>query len=416
MSVTILQPRGDAATAEPIIAPRPVFKIMHVVNRMAMGGMEKGVLKVAVNLVEGLEHHICCIRDCDAEFVQRLLAREQITELKVPKSKLSPSLLRIASAIRNLQPHIVHSRNWGAIEAVIAARMMRVPIAVHSEHGYEMSSLENPSLRQRFARRLVLAMADRFFTVSRELRQFHARQARIGEEHIGVVYNGVDTQRFAPDQISRQLVRKMLGFSEHDFVIGAVGRMVPIKNYETLIQAVARVLKVRACRLLLVGDGPELSHLKELGQSLIGDQPSFTSVGRCDDVTKLLNSMDVFVQTSFSEGMSNTILEAMASGLPALVTRVGGNPEIIEEGFSGWMFSPGDVNQLSDLLFKLAGDEGLRKHAGRAARKHVQDLFSNQTMLENYRAMYFDLLQKRGLLPRAPLAVAKVHSILEGRL
>jgi glycosyltransferase involved in cell wall biosynthesis len=106
--------------------------------------------------------------------------------------------------------------------------------------------------------------------------------------------------------------------------------------------------------------------------------------------------MDTFVQSSLSEGMSNTILEAMATGIPVVATRVGGNPEMVEEGESGWLFKPGDVEHLSRLLLKLASHPELRQKSGDAARRRVRDGFSNESMLENYRQLYLELVHKRG--------------------
>jgi sugar transferase (PEP-CTERM/EpsH1 system associated) len=386
---------ATARTAEKVLPGSRTFKVMHVVNQLAVGGTEKNVLKVATKLTEGLEHCICCIRGCDASLVASQLHPEQVMALNLPKAPFSFFVPKLVRAIREYKPDIVHSRNWGAIESVLAARIAGVPVAIHSEHGYEGDSVTRTPLRQRWMRRLVLATADAVFTVSRDLRDFHARQAGVPEKRLRVLYNGVDTQRFSPSPIVREKTRSALGLSPRDFVIGAVGRMVPIKDYDTLINAASALHeKDRTFKLLLLGDGPELRRLVDLAQNLIGSG-GFISLGRSKNVPEVLTAMDVFVQTSLNEGMSNTILEAMATGLPVVVTRVGGNTEIVEEGNTGWMFQPGDVEHLSEIIFGISTNAEARQMSGHAARQRVQDKFSDERMLENYRELYGELLRKR---------------------
>jgi len=387
-----------------------VLKIMHVTNSMALGGTEKVVLKLATGLTEGFDHHVCCVRSCDLNLVQRWLRPEQFTALELPRSRFAVFVPQLVRAIRSYRPHIVHSRNWGAIEAVVAARIARVPVVIHSEHGYDVDGLQETPLRQRWMRRIVCSAADAVFTVSRELRDFHAMQAGVRPERIRVLYNGVDTQSFAPKPHVRARVREEHGIGPGELVVGAVGRMVPIKDYETLIRAAGVLYKANLpFKLVLVGDGPELPRLIALAESLPGVRACLLPLGRRDDIPDLLAAMDVFVQTSLREGMSNTLLEAMSAGLPAVVTCVGGNPEIVEEEKNGWLFRPGDVGNLSQILHRLAADCDLRSRAGEAGRRHVQEKFSHKKMLENYRALYIELAKKRNTYPTIDQAKATVR-------
>jgi sugar transferase (PEP-CTERM/EpsH1 system associated) len=374
------------------------LKIMHVVNSMSLGGTEKSLLRLATQLTGGFEHRICCIRSFDPNLTQSCLRPEQVVALNLRPSRFSffvPALLR---AIRSYQPDIVHSRNWGAIEAVLAARLSAVPVVIHSEHGYEVESLSSTPVRQQWTRRLICSLADAVFTVSRELRGFHAAQAGIRPDRIRVLPNGVDTQVFAPARQARARMRYDLGISSADFVVGAVGRMVPIKDYGTLIRAAGRLTEATSkFKLILVGDGPELPRVRELAESIPGLGSHFLALGRREDVPALLAGMDVFVQTSLGEGMSNTVLEAMAAGLPAVVTAVGGNPEIVSQG-CGWLFDAGDVEHLSQLLLMLASNPSLCARTGQAARRHVEEAFSHSAMLENYRQLYLELAGKKQLL------------------
>ena len=405
----------EGAPALPPAKPEPprdarVLRVMHVVNSISLGGTEKAILKITAGLTRSFEHSICCIRGCDPKLIGCSLPPEQVVALNLPVSRFSFFVPKLLHAIRAYKPDVVHSRNWGAIEAPLAARLAGVPVVIHSEHGYEIDSLSHTPVRQRWMRRLVCSLADAVFTVSHQLREFHTSQAGIRPDRIRVIQNGVDTKRFAPDPTTRMRVRTQLGIAPSDFVIGAVGRLVPIKDYATLVRAAGRLAVSRSdFKLLLIGDGPELLRLRQVAQSLPGVAERLLLPGRRDDIPALLSCMDVFVQTSLGEGMSNTVLEAMASSLPPVVTRVGGNPEIVTDA-CGWLFEPGDVERVSDVLGKLADDRSLAAVTGQAARRRAEEAFSNEAMLENYRQLYLELACKRQLLKRWNWAKADLQT------
>ena len=307
-------------------------------------------------------------------------------------------LFRLTQVMKSYRPHIVHSHNWGTIEAVLAARLARVPITIHSEHGYNVEMLQGMPLRRRLLRRALYPMADALFTVTEELRVFHARQAWVSPERFRVIHNGVDTQRFSPRPEARPRLREELGLPPDSFVVGTVGRMVPIKDQLTILRA-AEVLSGRGIdtRVLLVGWGAEKARLQHHIDSSAALAGRVVLGGRFGNIPKLLNAMDVFVLASLREGMSNTLLEAMASGLPVLATRVGGNPEVVEEGRSGWLFSPGDVEALSEHLYQLAVHSAVRCRLGAAARQRAVERFSLERMLQEYENLYHELARRRGV-------------------
>jgi glycosyltransferase involved in cell wall biosynthesis len=168
--------------------------------------------------------------------------------------------------------------------------------------------------------------------------------------------------------------------------------MTPIKNYDLLLEAIRRLvdqgIEVRG---LLVGDGPELLRLREHVNRLPQLQDRVHFVGASQAVSEWLTAMDVFVQPSLAEGMSNTLLEAMSAGLPILATATGGNPEVMEDGRHGWLYRTRDVGALTQRLARLAADEMLRRQFGAAARAHAIEQFGLQRMLDNYAALYSKL-------------------------
>ena len=370
------------------------LRILHVISYMGRGGAEMGILKLIAGLGEGFEQRICTTRGFDAGFVRSSFSEEKMYVAGNADLKLQFPLFRLARIMRRYRPHIVHTRNWGAIEAVAAAKLAGVPVVIHSEHGYELDMFAGLPMRRRLFRRAAYPMTDAIFAVTRELRNFHARQAWIATERMGVMYNGVDTQRFVPNQEARIAMRRELGLPEKSFVIGAVGRLVPIKDHQTLLKAAA-LLSASGIdvRVLLVGSGPEREKLQR--QAADGMQSRVCFVGDSSRVPEMLNAMDVFALPSLNEGMSNTLLEAMACGLPVLATNVGGNPEIVENNINGCLFEPGDVAWLGAKLKFLAQDPALIHQLGTSARNRAIESFSLSRMLENYRSFYLDLAARR---------------------
>jgi len=391
---------GNAITHTSNQPSQPRLRVLHVIDRLGVGGTEHGIVKVIQGLSgDGFEHHICTVRGFDENFARTHGLENQTFVAGRPNSGFQFLLGGLARIMRAFQPYIVHSRNWGAIEAVPAARLAGVPVAIHSEHGYEVDMLAGLPRRRRIIRRAVYAAADFVFTVTEELRTYHARQAWLSPERIGVLRNGVDTSRFAPRPGERQENRRRLGLAGNEIVVGTVARMVSIKDHATLLQA-AEILAGRGVpvHLLLVGSGPELSRHQEFVAASPRLSGRVTFVGSATDVPALLNAMDVFVLPSLSEGMSNTLLEAMASGLPVVATRVGGNPELIEDERSGWLFKPGDVADLAARLERLAMDSDLRHLMGQDARRRVVQHFSLEGMINGYRNLYLNLARKREIL------------------
>jgi glycosyltransferase involved in cell wall biosynthesis len=208
----------------------------------------------------------------------------------------------------------------------------------------------------------------------------------------------VDTEKFSPRSGAGLRMRKQLGIPEASVVIGSVGRLVPIKDYSTLLDAAEILMRQRRdVHVLLVGDGPERTGLQDrvARSAILTGRVKFA--GASDNVPDLLNALDVFVLPSISEGMSNTILEAMASGLAMVVTRAGGNSELVEDGRSGLLFAPRDLQTLAQLLLSLIEDSGKRLSLGAAARTRAVEHFGLASMIRQYRDLYLELAAFRGV-------------------
>jgi sugar transferase (PEP-CTERM/EpsH1 system associated) len=375
------------------------LRILHVVPRLGMGGTEHGVLKVMNGLGErDFEQRICAVRGMDADFARRMKVAARTYSAGTPNPGFQFPLFRLAKIMKEFRPHIVHTRNFGALEGIAAARLARVPIAIHSEHGYELETIAGLPLRRRLLCRALYSMADAVFTVTADLRAYHARQSWLPAEGIQVIHNGVDTERFSPRPDEGRQMRVEFGIPDDRVVLGSVGRLVPIKDHATLLRA-AEVLarQGKNIHVLLVGSGPERHKL----EAYVAASPELaqrsTFAGASDRVPQLLNAMDIFVLPSVCEGMSNTLLEAMACGLPIVATTAGGNGEAADEGRSARLFPPGDVQALSEALKQLVDGGKTRTEFSNAARVRALQRFSLTGAIERYRALYLELASRRNL-------------------
>lgn len=390
--LTVAAARGSISTG----GDRHKLRIMHVVNCLGRGGTEFGILKLIEGLdAEEFEHRLCITRKFDSDFVRDYHLDRLLSDAAGAGDGFQFPLFRLIRIFQRNKPHIVHTRNWGALEAVVAARLAGVPVVIHSEHGYEVENIRGLPLRQRMFRRFAYGLADRIFAVTKELRDYHAAQAWTEPERIGVLYNGVDTSKFYPCAETRERVRRDLALPSGRIVLGSVGRMVPIKDYGTLLEAAKLLLKQGAdVHVLLVGKGPELGALQAQARSLLPGRVTFT--GASDRVPELLNAMDIFVLCSLGEGMSNTLLEAMSTGLPIVATRLGGNTEVIGVENSEWLFTPGDRRELTDRIVRLIS-EGVSRHSITSSRGRAVTEFSLDAMQQRYRDLYTKAAEERGV-------------------
>jgi glycosyltransferase involved in cell wall biosynthesis len=202
----------------------------------------------------------------------------------------------------------------------------------------------------------------------------------------------VDTQRFAP--AGRQAARAALGLGPEHVVIGTVGRLDPVKDQVGLLKAFSQLPDDSRTLLLIVGDGPCRQDL-EAAVDALGLRERVRLLGERNDVPAVLSAMDVFVLCSVGEGISNTILEAMATGLPVVATRVGGNPELVTDGSTGFLVEARSPAALATSLRRYLDDPTLLAKQGRAARDHTEAEFSLERMVGAYERLYGRLLDER---------------------
>jgi len=366
-----------------------MIHVVHVVDSLAVGGMENGVVNLINALSPGM-HHTVVTMSAVGPLAERLPdGVECLCIGKRPGIDVG-AMVRLACLLRRLRPSIVHSRNWGAFDAIPAARLAGIPVVIHGEHGREATDPEGLDPRRNRLRRVFAPLVSRFVTVSFDLRRWLLTTVRLPAAKLVTIHNGVDVARFGGG--ARPAGRRALHLPAHAVVVGAVGRLDPVKDHAGLLRAFA-VLRndQRAGELVIVGEGPcraELErHIQELGLS-----GHVHLLGLRQDVPVLLCGFDVFVLPSVAEGISNTLLEAMATGLPVVATRVGGNPELVEHGVTGALVSAGNPLVLAAALRCYLEDAGLREAHGTAARRRVLQHFTLEQMAQAYGELYVSVV------------------------
>jgi len=371
------------------MAPR---LIVHVIHHLVIGGMENGVVNLVNRLPrERFRHAIVCIED-SSDFAARIQWPDvQVHALHRSRIGIWRLRLGIFRLLRQLRPDIVHTRNLSGLDALLPARLAHAK-TVHSEHGFDVDNLHGLAWRPKLVRRVHAPLVQRYVSVSQNLRGLMSEQWGLPPSRITQIYNGVDTDTFQPpSKRPRQLLPE--GFRRDGlFIVGTVGRLRPVKDHDTLLCAFAGLARRRAdlrarLRLMVVGDGPLRDELMQRARALgIAEQVWFA--GARQDIAALMQVMDLFVLPSLNEGVSNTLLEAMAAGLPVLATAVGGNVELMDAGVVGADFAPGDRALLADLTERYADDADLCRRHGAAARERAVRHFSLRTMVQNYAKLY----------------------------
>ena len=366
--------------------------VVHVVNSLAVGGLENGVVNL-VNATSTRFRHVIVCMTADGPLHARLRPEAEVIVLGKRPGQDPWALLRLVRLLRRLRPLIVHSRNWPAIDAIPAARVARVPLVVHGEHGREVADPEGRNPRRKRIRRALAPLVHHFVTVSADLRRWLIEDVRVPAAKVSAIHNGVDLSRFG--RAGRLESRLRLDLPAEAPIVGTVGRLDPVKDQAGLIRAFAKVRSAHPEALLVVvGDGPCRAELQDVAAAS-GQGDHVRLLGNRDDIPAVMSALDVFVLPSIAEGISNTILEAMASGLPVVATRVGGNPELVEDGIGGALVPRQDPSALAAAIAAYVADPELRRRHGLASRQRATGHFSLERMAEAYANLYTSLAADR---------------------
>lgn len=368
--------------------------IVHVIYRLDVGGLENGLVNLINRIPEDrYRHAILCLKGYSESFRSRIKKPVEVHDLGKKEGQDVAMQFRLWKLLRKLKPDIVHTRNLGTLEASVPSALAGIKVRIHGEHGFDIGNIEGNNKKDQYIRRLYSPFITRYIALSRSLGQYLEEKTGIAQERISQIYNGVDAMKFYPAEEKN----RTLPFSDPSLVVfGTVGRMQAVKDQTSLARAFIRMLEIaphyrERARLMMIGEGSlrndAIALLEDAGCSELSWLP-----GSRDDIADIMRQMDVFVLPSLSEGISNTILEAMATGLPVIATNVGGNPELVEDGVTGTLIPPSDPEIMARTMLTYLTEPDLPARQSIAARSRIEQNFSLESMVSAYMKVYDDQL------------------------
>ena len=364
------------------------LRVAHVLSSFHTGGQERVALDLATQQ-HAAGHHVVAVSlggPPEGPNADAFRAAGAQTQTIAKGRGFDVSLpFRLAAFLSKQRVDVVHTHNPHAlIYGAPAASLVRA-VAVHTKHG------RNPDAARRlWLRRTVSKLVDAYVAVTPTLAALAIEKRECEPARVCVIPNGIDAERFRPRAEARRRIRAELEIPDEAWVVGTVGRLSPEKNQALLVDAMTPLLDPRR-RLVLVGDGPEREPLSlRIAATWRTELVSMT--GARSDVENLIAAFDAFALTSRSEGLPLVLLEAMASGIPVVSTAVGGVPDLIEHGVTGFLVAAGDRVALTDRLEWLANRPPLAQKVAEVARQRVLERYTMQRMAREYEALYERLL------------------------
>lgn len=317
------------------------------------------------------------------------------------KGKLDPLLLiRLVLLLRRKKIRILHTHLLHAsIVGRIAAKLAGITNIITTRH-YSYYHKEK-SLVSRIERKTAIFNSD-FIAISSDVKKYMRGKEKYRSEKIVVLHNAVDLSLF--NSVDRLGISK----PQDDLVVGSIGRLHPSKGYETLLRSMSYVIeKLPTVKLVIIGTGREKNNLEKLSAQLgVFDNVTFLGRKQPLEIPGLLKTFNLFVLASNWEGFGLAVVEAMASGLPVVATNVGGLPEIVEDGQTGFLVPSRKPRVLAEKIIHLLQNPDLCLKMGKQGRRRVESLFSLDGMIKELEYLYLDMLKRemnrKKLNPRMP--------------
>lgn len=383
-----------AHTVQPDAAPL----VVHLIYRLDFGGLESLLVERLNRMcATRYRHAVVCLTEYTA-FADKIRRPDVSLHALHKQPGLSPGThVALFALLRRLNPTIIHTYNLSAIEYAPAALLAGVPVRINGAHGRDHNDPHGRNARHNWLRRLMLPFYDCYYANSAAMVAWNRDVIGVPAAKSRLLSNGIDTAKFRPREHGD--ASAPVPFGDDCMVIGSVGRIQQVKDHATLLDAFMllyeQMPEQRArLRLAIVGDGPLLPALRaRVAQA--GLEHAVWLPGARADVAEILRGFDVFALASIAEGTPGAALEAMASALPVVGTRVGGIPEVIEEGVTGALVPPSDPQALADALARYAATPGLAAQHGQAGRARVLRHYAMDAMVAAYLGLYDQLCEQK---------------------
>jgi len=395
-------PEGRSSSSVVPTNPKS-WRVMFLLNSLTLDGAEAQAIQLALRL-KARGWNVLVVSLLAPNEAVPMLAKHGVPVVTLGgshKLQAGSFILSLARTIREHRPHIVHSHMSYAILLARVVRLLQpVPVSIGTLHGLKMYNVRGTGWRMR---ELVSGLTDRLSDVTSVVCNAAARHylsARaISRDRLRLIPNGIDTARFRADLDRRLRTRERLGIVD-EFTWLLVGRFHPVKDHCTMLRAFARVCAENSSSLLLLaGNGPLQAEMTELAQAL-GIATRVRFLGWQSDIPALMNAADAFVLSSMYEAMPLVLLEAAATGLPAVATDVGGNCDIVLDGITGYLAPAGDAEALAQAMLRLGSLSGAERAAmGMRACEHVTENYRFDTVVDRWENLYSELLERKQVRP-----------------
>jgi len=362
------------------------LKILYVNYCLSIGGIETMIAGLVTRLPKELFDISIAVFEGNGVLEKKLIEQGISIHYLNKREGLDFNALKsLFSILKTEKIDVIHTHNFSAwLYSALAARFVLGVNVIHTEH----STVRGKKKRRYLAEWFLSYLTESIVAVSEKVKDNMVKFCHINPDKVLVIQNGIDVVTFQANTTFRSRVRKELAFSEKNVVFGTVGRLVPVKDHLTLINAFFEVYRLNPnAKLIIVGDGPMRKQCLELISDL-NLEDSVYLLGERHDIPQLLALMDIYTVSSLSEGMSISILEAMSTGLPVVATNVGGNPEIVQQDVNGLLVRSGDPKSLAEAMNKMSTDRLLRSQASVNSRKFVEKNYSDVAMMARYQKLY----------------------------
>jgi sugar transferase (PEP-CTERM/EpsH1 system associated) len=370
--------------------------VVHLIYRLDFGGLENLMVERINRMpADAYRHAVVCLTGY-TDFSKKItLPGVELYSLGKQSGLSLGTHAALWKLLRKLKPAVLHSYNLSAIEYAPAALLAGVPVRVNGAHGRDAADPQGRNRKHNFLRRMMVPFYDCCYANSADMLEWNRTVIGVPAHKSRLLANGIDSDKFRPTAGDRSDAF----FAAGCIVIGTVGRIQDVKDHATLVDAFVQLLdrmpEQRAqLRLAIVGDGPLLEKLRaRVAAAGIADQVWLP--GSRTDIADILRGLDIFAMSSIAEGTPGSALEAMASSLPVVGTRVGGIPEVIADGVTGLLVPASDPAAMAQALERYARSPAMAREHGAAGRERVQRHYNMNAMVAGYQSMYDTLCERK---------------------